>query len=851
MLCLLVALGAVVSEVSAQRIFFRAQVNYRPSTRTTSGYTTTWLDYYAALYFNPAVQGELYRADINEQPLDSGYDVGNADLEDAEVFLFSTNYLEGKTYCTSGNHFVIDRETGISDLIQSTYPCITIPSPPPPSPTPTASPTPTPSPMVQVEEVGFIGDHTIRRWQSLLPGVPSPPNPPEYIDSPDGSTPTWVRGGANNGKNPAAYTKGTNPTLFAKLSITPSQSTDTSGLLRLKKGGNVITNQNTPVTLSGSTVSLSGISINANALESQASVKKGTYNFDWEISLDNGQTWQSIGTSSGHVVYWTYAAPKGLDCTSDSITTCTFVSSQGQVGHPGLYDLALEKAIGELPIIAQTPVAIGKSLAANVDTAFIYDPGPAGGAADTGHPLSMYFRVARAQCSANANLLLGLLRSIGFDAATKYLWGGTPTPPTSENGGKVYVYKYRKDSSPFDQSVTFMVKRPESRERIVPKNPHFAFHAMVKLDNYYYDPSYGNALLTQNGYPYMAVGFKEVVDLTNPADPSFKQGGDTSNFVVKALNLTDFCIPGPGNPCTANTVVTDKVCPHSWQEPASSSPFASFDGDRITDIAVWRPSDGIWYIRNSSDQTISYPQLGQAGDRIAPGDYDGDGIADLAVFRPSNATWYIQQSGSKTLMTVQWGTSIDVPISGDFDGDGKVDIAVYRPDSLGSGWYIRQSSTGSMLAYTFGLWDDKPVSGDFDGDGKTDIAVFRASNRTWHWLRSSDAVYSTTQFGLSGDQPVTGDYDWDQKTDLAVFRPSTGEWHLLRSTEGYLGIQFGANGDIPVQGDYDEDGRTDAAVWTPATGRWRILKSSDSTQMEEYWGSGSTGDIPVPSAFNR
>lgn len=105
------------------------------------------MDYWAGLYYDPAVQGDLYRTDIPEPGLDSGYDEGYADIIDAEVYLFSTNYVEGKTYCTGSTHFVIEWDTRRRYVVDRLNPCITIPVPPPPTPTPTPVPTPTPCPL--------------------------------------------------------------------------------------------------------------------------------------------------------------------------------------------------------------------------------------------------------------------------------------------------------------------------------------------------------------------------------------------------------------------------------------------------------------------------------------------------------------------------------------------------------------------------------------------------------------------------------------------------------------------------------------------------------------------------------
>jgi hypothetical protein len=41
-----------------------------------------------------------------------------------------------------------------------------------------------------------------------------------------------------------------------------------------------------------------------------------------------------------------------------------------------------------------------------------------------------------------------------------------------------------------------------------------------------------------------------------------------------------------------------------------------------------------------------------------PGDYNGDRRTDFAVWRPSNGTWFV-----RGIATVQWGLSTDKPVS--------------------------------------------------------------------------------------------------------------------------------------------------------------------------------------------
>src|ERR1700680_3743584 len=106
----------------------------------------------------------------------------------------------------------------------------------------------------------------------------------------------------------------------------------------------------------------------------------------------------------------------------------------------------------------------------------------------------------------------------------------------------------------------------------------------------------------------------------------------------------------------------------------------------------------------------------------APGDFDGGGRSDMSVFRPSTGLWYILESNTNytTSLVHAWGVSTDVPVPGDFDGDGKTDPAVYRP-STGM-WYVLESSTNytTAIVQAWGVSTDVPLQGDYDGDGKAD-----------------------------------------------------------------------------------------------------------------------------------
>jgi hypothetical protein len=239
-----------------------------------------------------------------------------------------------------------------------------------------------------------------------------------------------------------------------------------------------------------------------------------------------------------------------------------------------------------------------------------------------------------------------------------------------------------------------------------------------------------------------------------------------------------------------------------------------FTGNGESDVSVFRPSNGRWYIKG-----IPSSVWGKSGDIPVNGDYNGDGTTDVAIWRPSNGRWYIKDIGG-----VVWGASGDIPVPGNYDGDvdGTTDIAVWRPSN--GRWYI--SGVGGSI---WGTEGDIPVPGDYNGDGMTEIAVWRPSNGRWYIKGVGGSVW-----GMDGDIPVPGDYNGDGTTDIAVWRPSNGKWYI----KGVSASIWGTAGDIPAPGDYNGDGIADIAIWRPSNGRWYIKGIGNY-----IWGM--LGDIPL------
>lgn len=265
-------------------------------------------------------------------------------------------------------------------------------------------------------------------------------------------------------------------------------------------------------------------------------------------------------------------------------------------------------------------------------------------------------------------------------------------------------------------------------------------------------------------------------------------------------------------------------------------------------------------------------------------DFDGDGKSDVAVYRPSNGYWYLFQS-TAGMSFVQWGLPGDVPAAMQFDTDGKTDIGVFRTgvyhmntsmtgykvagfagvagDRPAMGEFDNTNNFGREDIMTLGMRDgvmkwladqqyvaagqlatDKPIIGDFNADARDDIGYFRDG----YWFTQEREpwtvyLYQTEQWGIAGDIPVPADYDGDRQTDYAVFRPSTGVWWVKLSTGGHMAGAFGLNGDIPVPADYDGDGKADIAIFRNGDW-WRYLSASGTVDVVNW---GTTGDIPIPA----
>ncbi|MCV4783268.1 hypothetical protein OFM36_27900, partial [Escherichia coli] len=85
---------------------------------------------------------------------------------------------------------------------------------------------------------------------------------------------------------------------------------------------------------------------------------------------------------------------------------------------------------------------------------------------------------------------------------------------------------------------------------------------------------------------------------------------------------------------------------------------ADYDGDGKTDVAVFR--DGQWWI-NASTEGAGVYFFGLAGDIPVTGYFDSNARADIAVFRPSSGIWYLLRDVDG-FGAIQFGVSTDRPV---------------------------------------------------------------------------------------------------------------------------------------------------------------------------------------------
>jgi len=319
------------------------------------------------------------------------------------------------------------------------------------------------------------------------------------------------------------------------------------------------------------------------------------------------------------------------------------------------------------------------------------------------------------------------------------------------------------------------------------------------------------------------------------------------NHTTRRYSWRSFCYPNlryvdlstvdltPGNPIRVLDNNTDLVGDaESYFKPDPSQlviPQGDYNGDGISDIAIFRAMAGAWSVRG-----ITHLYFGSAEDLPVPADYNGDGTTNIGIYRGRSALWAVRD-----VTRGYFGGLISQPVPGDYNGDGTSEISVFQ-DRVGL-WALR-----GLTRMYFGATGDVPIPGDYNGDGTDDIAVLRRWIGTMtqpgrdQWLVKD---VSRFDFGIGMGIPVAGDYDGDGIWEAAVFTPDPSDSQLGRWTvRGLTSVGYGLADDLPVPADYAGDGSARPAVFREASGLWAVR---DLTRC--YFGS--RYDLPITRHGSR
>ncbi len=195
--------------------------------------------------------------------------------------------------------------------------------------------------------------------------------------------------------------------------------------------------------------------------------------------------------------------------------------------------------------------------------------------------------------------------------------------------------------------------------------------------------------------------------------------------------------------------------------PAGLSPAFDFNGDGADDIAVFRPSTGLWAVRGV---TRSY--FGTWNDEPAVGDYDGDGIDEIAIYRARTGLWAIQ-GGPRTY----FGSAGDLPI-GSSDGDwyrsgnnlcalagGNIGISTGTPA-------YKLDVVGNRVRLSWSMWtSSEQIS--LRTDGAAGIVEVEAANADL-FLKSNSGDTCIQPFGNGNVGIGTMTPSWPLEVDGAI-----------------------------------------------------------------------------------
>lgn len=379
---------------------------------------------------------------------------------------------------------------------------------------------------------------------------------------------------------------------------------------------------------------------------------------------------------------------------------------------------------------------------------------------------------------------------------------GEPHLPPQQLG---YATNVMASTDGFMVDGTFLEARDE-------RNPHFLSSSQIDMARAYAGRDV--ALLTGT------VGRMKRSDGELP--PGIRSGATTSLRAAAGTRQGDFIYWGNGDDPNTNLPPNEISFASQDVEIAGTNytPVAGdFDGDEDDDLLWYDPGTGVanfWW--SSGDRTFAHQNgfnlgVGPAtGFTVFTGDFDGDRRTDIFLYRPGSGEDYILWSnGARTFSARALGsagmTGTYVPATGDFDSDGRDDVLWYGPSSGAVHmWWAIAGRTFLRGIDTLGSpgVGYRPVAGNFDGDDDDDLIWYQSGSAVSDalWLARGDRTFAHTSMQIHGSYlPIAGDFNGDGRDD--VF------WDAVNATTDYIwtgtgdaGEPFDTSGRASVYGDF-------------------------------------------------
>lgn len=342
-------------------------------------------------------------------------------------------------------------------------------------------------------------------------------------------------------------------------------------------------------------------------------------------------------------------------------------------------------------------------------------------------------------------------------------------------------------------------------------NTNKEISAIIRFPSFYGATPFNIVSFCRNGFGFSSESNKKSINnCDNLARLDSDGDGITNN--LEDTNCDNFYSPGdvsnPFNVDTDGNGVRDLVELLSGTDPSNpgSSPrpfiFSSavfdFNADGKSNPVVWRPSNGMWYIRNRAPNNSTHTaiQFGLNGD--IPFTYkDKNQLSNVGVIRIINNKYF-------------WFFN-------------------------GTGFSFSDGRNQNMIE--FGIFGDNIVLGPWETPGITNPAVARLFNGIWTFdILLSNGNIKTQVWGGNGDIPKPQDLDGDGLFDLTVYRPSEQKTYVIPSSSpnSALIFDFGSGtAEHTVRGDYTGDGTEEISFWESLDGTFTSLLSDNGFDTEK------------------